>query len=90
MCGITVAIKLAGRSGYCSAKTAATNGTNCTNGLSANHLEPQLASSLDAIHHRGPDSHGTWISPDGNIGTSTTPNHPIEFLAEHHPRTWQL
>ncbi|KAI4247619.1 MAG: hypothetical protein L6R42_009577 [Xanthoria sp. 1 TBL-2021] len=68
MCGITVAINLAGRSGYCSAKTAATNGTNRTNGLGANHLQPQLASSLDAIHHRGPDSHGTWISGDGNIG----------------------
>ncbi|KAL8848645.1 MAG: hypothetical protein Q9221_006319 [Calogaya cf. arnoldii] len=97
MCGISVAIKLVGRSGYCSASTVATNGTN---GLSANHhpkwqkltngyicshengvnasLEHQLASSLDAINHRGPDSHGTWISPDGNIGTSTPPNHLID------------
>ncbi|KAL8935086.1 MAG: hypothetical protein Q9216_005593 [Gyalolechia sp. 2 TL-2023] len=45
-----------------------------TNGVSSQHdhkpmsLEDQLESSLDAIHHRGPDSHGTWISPDGDVG----------------------
>ncbi|KAL8994371.1 MAG: hypothetical protein Q9169_005635 [Polycauliona sp. 2 TL-2023] len=85
MCGITVAIKLAGRSAYGRADVAATNGLGLgsnhhlkkrklTNGLTNNHskpnavLEHQLASSLDAINHRGPDSHGTWVSPDGNIG----------------------
>ncbi|KAL8669181.1 MAG: hypothetical protein Q9168_006216 [Polycauliona sp. 1 TL-2023] len=81
MCGITVALKLVGRTGYCN--TAATNalGSNhhskkrkLTNGLTNDYsspkasLEHQLAGSLDAINHRGPDSHGTWVSPDGNIG----------------------
>ncbi|CAO1597023.1 hypothetical protein XANCAGTX0491_000853 [Xanthoria calcicola] len=65
MCGITVAIKLAGRSRRASADTT-THNVN----LSAN-LESQLASSLDAIKHRGPDSHGSWISPDGNIGLAS-------------------
>ena len=88
MCGITVAIKLAGRSAYCKTNAAAgTNGRAANNhakkrklsdGLVSDsdshahanaNLHCQLASSLDAINHRGPDSHGTWISPDGNIGT---------------------
>ncbi|KAL9027089.1 MAG: hypothetical protein Q9196_004343, partial [Gyalolechia fulgens] len=30
--------------------------------------EDQLDRSLDAIRHRGPDSPGTWISPDGRVG----------------------
>ncbi|KAL8764776.1 MAG: hypothetical protein Q9209_007885 [Squamulea sp. 1 TL-2023] len=88
MCGITVAIQLAGRSGYCSAKAPATNGLTAngyhkkrklTNGFTHSNLdnpngnrdsilEYQLASSLDAINHRGPDSHGIWISPDSNVG----------------------
>ncbi|KAL8715747.1 MAG: hypothetical protein Q9220_000414 [cf. Caloplaca sp. 1 TL-2023] len=78
MCGITVAIGLAGRSGYTSASTAATAADpnskkrKLTNGFSTHDdhgsLEYQLAQSLDAINHRGPDHHGSWISPDGNIG----------------------
>ncbi|KAL8948216.1 MAG: hypothetical protein Q9222_005576 [Ikaeria aurantiellina] len=76
MCGITVAIGLAGRSGYTSASTAATTAANnnkrkLTNGFTSHDhgsLEYQLAESLDAINHRGPDHHGTWISPDGNTG----------------------
>ncbi|KAL8789741.1 MAG: hypothetical protein Q9213_000992 [Squamulea squamosa] len=86
MCGITVAIKLVGRSGYCSAKAPVTNSLvadgdhkkrKLSNGFTHSqlenshgnfdhNLEHQLASSLDAINHRGPDSHGIWISPDSN------------------------
>ncbi|KAL8687600.1 MAG: hypothetical protein Q9224_005104, partial [Gallowayella concinna] len=44
-------------------------GVNGINGTHPNiNLEHQLDRSLDAINHRGPDSHGTWISPDGHIG----------------------
>ncbi|KAL9577791.1 MAG: hypothetical protein Q9212_006142 [Teloschistes hypoglaucus] len=82
MCGITAAITLAGRSGYSRTRTtSATNGgldadrgstrRTLSNGRSSQpsaHLKGQLASSLDAIKHRGPDSYGTWTSPDGNIG----------------------
>ncbi|KAL8724215.1 MAG: hypothetical protein Q9181_006926 [Wetmoreana brouardii] len=83
MCGITVAVALAGRSSYNNAKDAATDDLDAsgdgkkrklTNGLSSQldqqltNLENQLVSSLDAINHRGPDAQGTWISPDGNIG----------------------
>ncbi|KAI4231645.1 MAG: hypothetical protein L6R40_007678 [Gallowayella cf. fulva] len=81
MCGITASITLAGRSGYCSPNTdnlpadddhkkrKLTNGLVHTQQHRDNlQLERQLARSLDAINHRGPDSRGTWISPDGNIG----------------------
>ncbi|KAL8776479.1 MAG: hypothetical protein Q9194_003119 [Teloschistes cf. exilis] len=79
MCGITAAITLAGRSGY-SRTTSATKGRlhadrgsqrrALSNGHSSQpsaNLKAQLASSLDVIKHRGPDSYGTWTSPDGNI-----------------------
>lgn len=72
MCGITAAITLAGRSGY-SRTTSATNGRlHADRGSQSSQpsadLQAQLASSLDVIKHRGPDSYGTWTSPDGNIG----------------------
>lgn len=83
MCGITVALALAGHPGYTSAKCAAvddlaangdskkrklTNGVSSQAGQPLASLEDQLAKSLDAINHRGPDAHGTWTSPDGSIG----------------------
>lgn len=80
MCGITAAITLAGRSGYSKTTSATNGGLDAAGGskrrtLSNGHssqtsidLKSQLASSLDAIKHRGPDSYGTWTSPDGNIG----------------------
>ncbi|KAI4236506.1 MAG: hypothetical protein LQ352_007996 [Teloschistes flavicans] len=80
MCGITAAITLAGRSGYFRG-TKDTNGEldadprSKKRRLSNGHLsqpsvnlKAQLERSLDAINHRGPDSHGTWTSIDGNIG----------------------
>ncbi|KAL8697617.1 MAG: hypothetical protein Q9201_007032 [Fulgogasparrea decipioides] len=83
MCGITVAVTLAGRSRYNNTKEAAADdlGANgdgkkrkLTSGLSTRvdqqltDLEDQLVSSLNAINHRGPDAHGTWVSSDGNVG----------------------
>lgn len=85
MCGITAVITLAGRSTNPRADVAPTNGgvadreskkRKLNNGVSSqdDHLstsvDDQLDRSLDAINHRGPDSHGTWISPDGNVGMS--------------------
>lgn len=32
-------------------------------------LEVQLQASIVALNHRGPDSHGTYISEDGRVGT---------------------
>ncbi|KAF8881168.1 hypothetical protein CPB84DRAFT_1751259 [Gymnopilus junonius] len=32
------------------------------------HLEVQLQDSIAAMNHRGPDSHGTYISEDGRVG----------------------
>ena len=34
-------------------------------------LKGQLDKSLESIYHRGPDSNGTWISPDGLVGSSS-------------------
>lgn len=87
MCGITAIVNLAGRFSNANAKNAATNGVvgdpeskkrKLTNGVSSriDHrltgVEDQLDSSLDAINHRGPDSHGSWVSHDGNVGMSLT------------------
>ncbi|KAL8708458.1 MAG: hypothetical protein Q9225_007596, partial [Loekoesia sp. 1 TL-2023] len=86
MCGITAVITLTGRSSNLRANVAPTNGgvadreskkRKLTNGVSSqdDHLSTsvgdQLDSSLHAINHRGPDSHGTWISPDGNVGLAS-------------------
>lgn len=30
--------------------------------------QEQMNGSLNAIKHRGPDSHGSWVSADGKIG----------------------
>ncbi|KAI4123940.1 MAG: hypothetical protein LQ338_005051 [Usnochroma carphineum] len=80
MCGITVVAHLAGRSkanksaingaaaGPKSKKRKLSNGVFGPNGPYSTSIEDQLDSSLDAIKHRGPDSHGTWISHDGHVG----------------------
>ena len=34
-------------------------------------LKKQPSKSLDRIAHRGLDSNGTWISPDGVVGKSS-------------------
>ncbi|KAL8801629.1 MAG: hypothetical protein Q9182_004314 [Xanthomendoza sp. 2 TL-2023] len=69
MCGITAYLKLAG----CHDNTKSPN-----HKLSSFHhgktedeqiLRGQVNHSLDTIKHRGPDSHGCWISDDGRIGT---------------------
>ena len=31
-------------------------------------LEKQLQKSIAALNHRGPDSHGTYVSEDGRVG----------------------
>lgn len=51
-----------------SKKRKLANGTSSQDGHKPKSLEDQLGSSLDAIDHRGPDSHGIWISPDGDVG----------------------
>ncbi|KAI4143115.1 MAG: hypothetical protein L6R39_004690 [Caloplaca ligustica] len=80
MCGITAILDLVGRS---KANTAATNGADadreskkrklvngvsCATGFDSTSVKDRLGSSLDAISHRGPDSHGTWVNHDGNVG----------------------
>lgn len=83
MCGITAVVTLSTRSGGSQGNAITINGgvadleskkRKLTNGVSSQEdhkpksLEDQLDSSLDAIDHRGPDSHGTWISPNGDVG----------------------
>lgn len=31
-------------------------------------IQEQVNGSLNAIKHRGPDSHGSWVSADGKVG----------------------
>ena len=83
MCGITAVITLAGRAASTEAndpttdvdladreskKRKLTNGVLSQERPSLKSIEDELNSSLDAIDHRGPDSHGTWISPNGDVG----------------------
>lgn len=52
-------------------KRKLTNGVSNHNGLSTwtvDEVVSNIDSSLDAIKHRGPDSHGTWVSDDGKVG----------------------
>ncbi|KAL8689443.1 MAG: hypothetical protein Q9218_004892 [Villophora microphyllina] len=83
MCGITAAIGLVGRFDYSKSIKAAngeppadrgskkrrlSNGVATPNEQTPNDLRGQLEKSLDAINHRGPDSHGTWMDSDETIG----------------------
>lgn len=36
---------------------------------STSDLSSRLENALQTIQHRGPDSQGQWISPDGRVGT---------------------
>lgn len=83
MCGITAVVTLSipssgcqvnaatnegGAADYESKKRKLTNGVSSQDNIKPMSLEDELESSLDAIDHRGPDSHGTWISPNGDAG----------------------
>lgn len=49
---------------------------------SIHDLSSRLDGALLAIKHRGPDSQGQWISPDGRVGNwpfSTTNEHADDF-----------
>ena len=83
MCGITAIVTLAGRHGPIHKSNLSpeapstdqqmtngllTDGSLVQDGIKGSSVEDQLSQSLDSIHHRGPDSHGTWFSLDQNIG----------------------
>ena len=38
------------------------------NHRSRERLKSKLQKSLSNLHHRGPDSYGTWISDDNRVG----------------------
>lgn len=57
MCGISVVVA-----------AKAENGKSTTG---RERLTEQMQASLENIKHRGPDSHGIWISSDERIGSHT-------------------
>ncbi|KAI4170669.1 MAG: hypothetical protein LQ343_004767 [Gyalolechia ehrenbergii] len=67
-CQVNAATNEGGAADYESKKRKLTNGVSSQDNIKPMSLEDELESSLDAIDHRGPDSHGTWISPNGDAG----------------------
>ena len=82
MCGITAVLSLTNR--HSEIKSASHQpfdlyagpneesevyGSQSSNDV-AGSLQDQINNSLDTIKHRGPDSHGSWISDDRRIGMS--------------------
>lgn len=71
MCGIVAAVTLVGRR---EAQASGDGDTQASDGTSTNGHDPrekldlQLIKSLKAIHHRGPDSSGRWVSHNGHVG----------------------
>lgn len=82
MCGITAILALTNR--HSDIKSAShrpldlytgpkeeseLHGSESSNDV-AGSLQNQINNSLDTIKHRGPDSHGSWISDDHRVGMS--------------------
>ena len=71
MCGIAAAVTLVGRR---KAQASGDGDAQASNGTSTNGHDPrkkldlELSESLKAIHHRGPDSSGRWVSHNGHVG----------------------
>ena len=80
MCGVTAVLNLANCHGEIKSSSqrpqdkGTKDETEVHESQSSNHvaesLQDQLNNSLDIIKHRGPDSHGSWISDDSRIGMS--------------------
>ena len=81
MCGIVAVLTLARR--HSGSRLTGVHAENVRNGqeqttethwLGAMDVETtsqdQINRALDAIRHRGPDSYGSWISGDQNVGMS--------------------
>ncbi|KAL8679552.1 MAG: hypothetical protein Q9186_004172 [Xanthomendoza sp. 1 TL-2023] len=80
MCGITAHLALTNRHDNpqsvnhqpSNLHDGRTGDTEMRNGQPSKHvvgsLRDQVDHSLDTIRHRGPDSHGCWISDDGRVG----------------------
>lgn len=74
MCGIAAAVTLVGRQEAQASAHHAHGGAQASNGTSTNghdsrkKLDLELIESLKAIHHRGPDSSGRWVSDNGHVG----------------------
>ena len=80
MCGITAVLTLANR--HSEIRTASHGPLDTerkeesevhrsqSSNYVAGSLEDQINNSLEIIKHRGPDSHGDWISDDGRVGMS--------------------
>lgn len=80
MCGVTAVLTLTNCHGEIKSSShrpqdkGAKDETEVHGRQSSNHvaesLQDQINNSLDIIKHRGPDSHGSWISDDSRIGMS--------------------
>ena len=80
MCGITAVLSLANPHSWSGIASHGPLDTGCkeesevhrsqSSNDVAESLEDQINNSLDIIKHRGPDSHGNWISDDGRVGMS--------------------
>ena len=80
MCGITAVLNLASRHSEIGSanhrpldtgrkEESEVHGSQSSNDV-VGSLQHQINNSLDIIKHRGPDSHGSWISDDGKTGMS--------------------
>lgn len=77
MCGISCILALQHNhphkptSDPCHVSNGHIEGVTLTGNPIHDSIAHELDASLEQIKHRGPDSRGQWISPDGRVGPLT-------------------